>query len=390
MGLRETTFSERLLNFYPNQKDTYNPCTGLMEWSAGNENQYLFVPYARYWHGHSEILRWLTLFFGVAVTRALLATLLIGLYFLLGFQIYKLLKSKIPFVIQTTLTALLGAFYFSGSIDLQNSMTHLLSEISLILIAIVSLKILLNEKRNALVWGFSIGGVYVTTSYMINPQSIPVVIISWALIPILISNGIHRIQTFNLWKRFANLIVGVGAGYLSLWVTKWVLIDLLTSFPIWDDVRSQAAHRSSQSVSDLSAGVSTHLEFAANLPASLQAIVANLTALGIKIWDPRFGSITGPLLLSVVVLLGILLMNRRLNEFGAINSEKIVNSSKQIAAANVLSLSILLTWYSFMAQHSFDHATYTYRSLAYFVSGLVFSIMVSISLKKTLRDEHEA
>jgi uncharacterized membrane protein len=36
----------------------------------------------------------------------------------------------------------------------------------------------------------------------------------------------------------------------------------------------------------------------------------------------------------------------------------------------ILSLVSVLVWYIFLTQHSFDHATYTYRSLAIVLSGL--------------------
>lgn len=383
MGLKPVSSSEILLNYYPNIKGSYNPCEGLIAWSSGQSTDFEFTSYARYWHGHSEILRWGTLLFGVPVVRALLALILISLYFILGITIYRTLKNAVPFAPQLTIIALLVSYYLSGAIDLHNSMTHVLSEITILIMSIISLRLINGTHIRVFSFGFAMGGAYVTTSYMINPQSIPVAIISWSVIPLLIGAKKSQKEHFLIWRRFCFLFSGIMAGYIALWMSKWILIDLLTSYPIWNDVLSQAQYRSSQSVTDLSSGVSANLSFAQNLPAPIQAILANMLALGIKIWDPRFASLYGLLLILIVLMILFVYLKSQRIRVNFNNTESI--PARQLIYANTTSLLCLFGWYAFMAQHSFDHATYTYRSLSLWTSGLILSIGSSLVCSRTIR-----
>ena len=362
--------SDLLMNFHPNSRETYNPCGGLYSWTFDKSSEFEFQSYARYWHGHAEIIRWLVFFLGLPIARSFLWLIMFYFLFQLGSQLTRDINA------QQVRSGIWGLFavgiyaFFAGLPDLHTSMTHLLSEISIIIIALISYKLLQHQSKSHLILsGFAMGGAYVCTSYMINPQSIPPAILVWASIPLILRTG----SVIPLLKKTILLISSFIFGFVTLWISKWVLIDQTTSYDIWKEVRSQALHRSSHSVTSLSDGVARHLSQFDSFPASIQAILANLAALVSKVYDPRYSS---PILLSVYAILcfGIFLFHMKIKKIqkGSLGSDLNISHSLVIASVFtwILSLVSVFVWYIFLTQHSFDHATYTYRSLAIVLSGL--------------------
>lgn len=392
LGLSNSKFQERLLDFFPNGKGSYNPCVGVIAWATNND-EFQYVSYARYWHVHSEILRWLVLIFGVSGTRAMLAMLILSSCLYLCFIISNLVNSKSRSRLIIFPLALGIMYFFSGLFDIQASMTHALSELTILLIIISSLRILSPANRSSPYFcGFAMGGIYVVSSYMINPQSIPVAILTWGLIPLMLFTTKSQEEAVLIWKRALHLFLGIGVGYLTLWFSKWIAIDLLTEYPIWNDVASQAEHRSSQDVSSLSVGVGKHLRFADDLPASVQSVIANFSALAIRVWDPRHSNVWALVIILLLVSTGLLglkkFLARELNQIGFSKgatfslSSRIRHSTYALLASFVL----LVIWYTSLAQHSFDHSTYTYRSLSYLVSGTLLVLLSYWSTSPNVRN----
>jgi hypothetical protein len=369
MGLKQIdNFNELLLNFYPGDPKTYNPCSGLRAWTYETSTEYEFSSYARYWHGHAEMIRWLVLATGIPIARSILWIVMFILIFCLWLVVQASLRkcSKRPQVIATFTVGIYA--YFSGLSDLHSSMTHLLSEISILFIALLSYKILGSKPRGKImIYGFTMGGAYVCTSYMINPQSIPVAILVWATIPIVL-------RTRELKKTILNSIVLISSlvvGFICLWVTKWLLIWATGSYDIWTDVRSQALHRSSHSVNSLSDGVGKHLESFRNLPAFLQAILANVAALLSKIYDPRYSSDFLLIFYLITAMSFAIFVTWKWRTTAThFDFTKFDHLANGVLLIWISSLSLVMFWYIFLTQHSFDHATYTYRSLAIGISGI--------------------
>lgn len=392
IGLSEFDLRDSLLDKYPNAVESYNPCLGVIRW-AQNSSEYEFISYARYWHTHSEILRWLILLIGIPGVRAILSIMIIMSCLYLLLQVSRLSQGCVKPRLLVIFPALGIMYFLSGLMDIHASMTHALSELSILFIVIISLKVLdQTHNLNPFLWGFAIGGTYVVTSYMINPQSIPVAILTWSLIPLLLFKTRTKNDIQVLWRRTLVLFTGIGFGYLILWISKWIAVDLLTDYPIWDDVISQAGHRSSQSISSLSSGVGENLRFVEGLPAALQSLVANVSALAIRLWDPRYSNAGGFIAVLAMVSVGLLILKHALlNTSSKENTSPEYFIHTQVMLVNTLyvlivCLTLLAGWYVAMAQHSFDHATYTYKSLSYLVSGLVLSLLSywSIVLKKEL------
>lgn len=369
--------SQLLMNYHPNSIGTYNPCQGLKSWAFNETNKYEFLGYARYWHGHSDLIRWLVFLFGIPIARSILWMIFFLLLIKVADNLRKSLKeySCKP---GTWSVLTIGTYVFlAGVPDLHSSMTHLLSEISILLIVIASFTYLENRstERIALL-GFAMGGLYVVTSYMINPQSIPAAVLVWSTIPLILKTR----KSAPVLKKTFILLSSLITGFVSLWVSKWLLISALTNYKIGEEVRNQALHRASQSASSLSDGVARHLESFQHLPAFLQAILANVATLFSKIYDPRYSN---PFSIGISLgMLGCLIVQLIRME----KSQNIVNSKHRlnlrtisfgIWSAWLLSLFSVLFWYVFLTQHSFDHATYTFRSLGIVLSGLPLALATS-------------
>lgn len=374
MGLNSSgSLGGLLLNFYPNQNKTYNPCSGLIGWSNDDSSSFQFQTYARYWHGHSEVIRWLVYLFGIPISRSIFA-LAIGIALIILWKRTKLTLSDSVKNPSLTTTLLLGSYAFLvGLIDLPLSMTHLLSETFIVVIAILSLSILQTNNRYKIAFsGYLMGGIYVVICYMINPQSIPPAILTWSVIPIVLSKT-KKIS--EVLKNFCILITSIVIGFIGLWITKWVLISLLTDYDIWEEVRNQALHRASHNPDSLSPGVAQHLDTFSSLPTFAQAIFANCAALVSKVFDPRFSNpILGYLLLMflLVICVKFLWDRRRIHLSKTSSSQN--GQFKEVTLLWLMSLASVLIWYVFLTQHSFDHATYTFRSLAIVVSGFIWVI----------------
>jgi hypothetical protein len=386
MGLKKDLhLGDRLLNYYPSSTTTYNPCEGLVNWIQGNTEQYEFQSYARYWHGHSEIIRWLVLIFGLPIARALLwltmFTMLFALYFVLKNTLSTISRRSnvISFIIISVYA------FFVGLSDLHSSMTHLLSEISILGIALVAYKILRNGSSTRIILsGYGLGGAYVCTSYMINPQSIPTAILVWATIPIMIKTK----DAINILKHSIRFISSLVIGYVLVWASKWVMISMLTPYDIWSEVKKQALHRSSHSADSLSEGVSRHFIGFEEYPAFLRAIIANVGALVSKIYDPRYSTMFAlgiyMLVLLLATILFVILWKQKSITQGTFQALE-ARFTLSLLLVWILSIFQVLIWYTFLTQHSFDHATYTYRSLVIPLSvlPLILTAIINTRLSTT-------
>jgi hypothetical protein len=374
MGLNSSgSLGDLLLNYHPNQNNTYNPCSGLIGWSNDDSSSYQFQTYARYWHGHSEVIRWLVYLFGIPISRSILA-LTIGIALIILWKRTTITLSDSIKNPSLTTTLLLGSYAFLvGLIDLPLSMTHLLSETFVVVIAILSLSILQTTNRYKIAFsGYLIGGIYVVICYMINPQSIPPAVLIWSVIPIVLSKT-KKIS--EVLKNYCILISSIVIGFIGLWITKWVLISLLTDYDIWEEVRNQALHRASHNPDSLSPGVAQHLDTFSSLPAFAQAILANCAALVSKVFDPRFSNpILGYFMLMFLLVICVKFLWDRRRIYISKTSKSQNGQFKEVTLLWLMSLAGVLIWYAFLTQHSFDHATYTFRSLAIVVSGFIWVI----------------
>jgi hypothetical protein len=365
---KKTSVGDQFLDTYSNPLTGYNPCSGLMYLSKGENQNIENGNYARYWHGHATITQWLSFFLGLPVLRNLIWLLNFLLIFLI-FKESKLISQtkKSRIVVGTMLVTYLA---LSDSADIHTSITHLITNSFLFLSVFYFLKVSRKSNIRILQNSFVLGSLYCFVLYGLNPQNIPIAILSWGLVILLTSNQ----DTLCVFKKTCLFLYGWALGYLLTFASKWFFVALITNYDIFRDVQSQVSHRTSQSSSSLSAGVAQHLEFASTLPAFIQAWIANLATLLIHIIDPRYAERVTVIFVSVVLIgISLLVMFIMFSVFTDKNLKLRI-----FVAINAVSLCLLLSWYAILAQHSFDHATYTFRSLVIWLGGLTGTVIFII------------
>jgi hypothetical protein len=358
---KKTNFGDQYLDTYANPLTGYNPCSGLIFLSKGENQSIEIGNYSRYWHGHATITQWFAFFLGLPILKNLIWIFNFLLIFFI-FRESKLISptKKTPIAASVLLLTYLA---LSDYADIHTSITHLLVNTFLFLTVLFFLRASKKNNTKVLQVSFVLGSLYCFVLYGLSPQNIPIAILSWGLVILLTSDK----DIVNLLNKSVLYLYGWGLGYLTTFVSKWLLVAYFTDFDVFSDVQAQVSHRTSQNSSSLSSGVMQHLEFASSLPAFLQAWISNFATLLIHIIDPRYAEKTIVIFVSIV-LIGIAL-------FSVFVIVIVFNSGsstlKILIAINAISFCLLLSWYTILAQHSFDHATYTFRSLVIWLGGFL-------------------
>lgn len=354
-------FGDIFLDNYTNPASTYNPCEGILINSGQSTESGVIDSYARYWHGHAVITQWLIMLIGLPSLRNIIWALNIFLIIYIGIgtigseKKYNFKGIGLSFVLPYLL--------FADIADLHTSITHTYASVFMILTLLIFLRYFNKSKAQQLQTGFLLGSIYCFVLYGLSPQSIPVILLSWGALSLLVKG----ISAKKVLQNVFIFIYGWTIGYAFTFITKWILVDVFTEFNIWDNVRSQALYRTSQTNNNLSEGVGRHLEFAQAFPAFVQSWIANISTMAIHVVDPRYSSLVFMLIIAILVLIYLLLLTQNFKNYYITYFDR----SKDILLINFASLFFVLGWYAILAQHSFDHTTYTYRSLVIWVGGLM-------------------
>lgn len=344
----------------------YNPCKGLAMGSGFVAKDYETASYARYWHGHAIVTQWILLAIGLPNLKNLIWAINIILIFYLGL-ILSLTRKKNRFALLGV--SLMGPYFlFSDQAELHNSITHLYSSIALMLTCVLFLRNYEKDSISQVRLGTILGSLYCFFLFGLSPQSIPIAIISWAGIFLIFNEVSLKIVI----KKILLFLSAWIFGYLSTFITKWVIVGLLTDFPIWENARAQLIHRSSQASDALSDGVGVHLLFARDFPAFIQSWIANLSAFMIHLLDPRYSSLVLIFLVAGFFTLVMIMLVVKFIKGWKINDPL----TRNLLALNSASLFFLLIWYAGLAQHSYDHATYTFRSIPIWFGGIFASLVL--------------
>ena len=363
---RPKSFGDTFLEQYNTQVGTYNPCGGLASSTGFLTGSYETVNYARYWHGHAVVTQWMVLAIGLPNLKNLIWGFNIILIFYLGFILSRREEKNNSILIGVSLIG--PYFMLTDQAELHNVITHQYVSVVLLLTIIFFVRNFKNSTMFQLRMGTILGSTYCFLLYGLNPQLLPVAVFSWAGI-FLISNK-YCIR-FVL-KKIALFSSGWFFGYLSTFVAKWVIVALMTNYPIWNEVKNQLIYRSSQNSNNLSDGVGIHLQFAKDLPSFVQSWIANFSSFLIHILDPRYSNLIFIYLVAVICVIMFLFL------FYLFKTRWFVDwpLPRDLLWLNSISLSFLLLWYAVLAQHSYDHATYTFRSIPIWIGGLITSLLM--------------
>lgn len=355
IGLKPENLQENFLDLYPlPAKNSWQPCEGLIRFL--HKDSYENQQYARYWHGYAILTQWLVLIFGFPQVHLLLWVINIILINTTFNKFRSELKNKFNkfYFIFAYILYLIG----SGAAEIYSSIPHVMSSIYILLSFLIILKISKSKsKLEMAVVAFLIGGFYTFTFTLLNPQSIPVMILSW--VPIILSLRKCALKETFLIQTF--LLIGYSLGATFTWISKWVIVERVTNFDIWRDVTQQISLRTSQNLESLSSGVSQHLSLFENFPVPIKAIIANISAFTVNFADPRYSSLVWLILFSSSIF-GIIISIFKL---------KLNHAHYFVIIYQLFGTIMLIFYYAILSQHSFDHATFTYRSIVFIVSGVV-------------------
>jgi len=363
---RPKSFGGTFLEEYSTQVGTYDPCGGLALSTGFLTGSYETVGYARYWHGHAVVTQWMVLAIGLPNLKNLIWGFNIILIFYLAYILSRR-QEKNESVLMGI--ALIGPYFMlTDQAELHNVITHQYVSVVLLLTIIFFVRNFKNSTMFQIRMGAILGSVYCFLLYGLSPQLLPVAMLSWAGI-FLISNqfSIHFVL-----KKVGLFLFSWVFGYLSTFVAKWVIVALMTNYPIWNDVKNQLIYRSSQNSDNLSNGVGIHLQFAKDLPSFVQSWIANFSSFLIHILDPRYSSLILIYLLAAICIVVFLFLIYLFKTRWFVDWPL----PRDLLCLNSMSLLFLLLWYAVLAQHSYDHATYTFRSIPIWIGGLMTSSLI--------------
>jgi hypothetical protein len=362
LGLDKGGLGKQLSDKFVTSKTDFNPCAGLLQHSSSQNTDTITESYARYWHGHAVISQWLIYFLGLPIFRNLLWIVALILLLLNYRAIEKIRNEGNSFPKYFSFLLLSPYVAFGDWADVYGSIPHILANIGCMGISLLFFKHIGNKNNPQLyLSGIILGSIYNFMLFMLSPQSIPIMLLTWVLLPRIISGKNIRDE----FTKFTCFFTGILTGYCLTWISKWIIVSQLTDINIFQNVFGQALHRTSIDQANLSSGVSSHIDFVSGAPVYVQSLIANMSALGIHVADPRYSSKYYFFTLGFVSLI---ICARKIQGFFLLEkSER--NQILKYFRVLFLATSFLFLWYSILGQHSFDHATYTFRSLAILSGG---------------------
>lgn len=280
--------------------------------------------YARYWHGYLIVLRPLAAIFEYDEIRFLLGTIIMLLFALVTVKIHE----RVGICAAITHAAALALTFFTLS-------AFCLQYVCCYIILFLG-ELLFLRKYNVKDMGYGFFLLFtlgMVTNYF-DFLTYPIVTLGGVLLLMIYTHYFEDADT-SFKKGMYILIKGTlcwGLGYVLTWVAKWILATLILGENVLSDALEQAAYRS---LGGNDQGVFSGI---------ILAVRKNLGAL---LMD-RNG-----IILAVVLICSVLIFL-----FWTFRSK---NSGKALLPIALISLYPYI-WYCILAQHSIQHAYFTYKA----------------------------
>jgi len=291
-----------------------------------NETNNTYFEYSRYWHGYMIYLRPLLVLFNYSQIRIFFTTIIITLSFLLIYLVYKKIDKYIA--IATTIMLFISNFWAIG-LSLQYSAVFIITLISSMYI------ISKNSIKNILRTFFIIG---MLTSFF-DLLTTPILTLG---IPLIFYISLNRKEDLNF-KEFFKIILFWGMGYGLMWLSKWVISDIIC-----------------------------------NVGTIQSAIIA------IKLRVGEAGtSIINVILANIYYLFEIiiLIISMAITTFIYVKNKKQILKIKKVQQYLIIAI-IPFIWYTLLKNHSFIHARFTFRNLLLTVFSLTIITIKNIFYMK--------
>lgn len=353
-------FYESYLPSASNQNQ-FDPCAGLLEAinrQGGTEVTENLESYARNWWGISIFMQIGVALFGLASFKSYLYLIMISSGVLLYLRFSKEMKNYLIGLF------LLAPFVLTGDFqDLYNVAPYSLFTIQMFLFGIILLKTLKskeNQLLRILMVSVLFGSVY-NFMFWFNFHLIITFLPSLIYLTLL-----NKVPYREIMGKITVFLSGFTSGFIVTTLIKWILGIVIYGGDIRDQIIKALGVRLSSGQNGLNAPLLSYTAGVDFLPVPIRAIVVNFMVYASKIIDPRSTSpVTVGVMLSILFATGLYIIRNKNFTFKTFKL--------YLLPAFPLFL-IPLFYYALTANHSFNHATLTYRALPLSL-GLMLSLM---------------
>ena len=296
--------------------------------------------YARYWHGYLVVLRILLMFLNISQIRILLQVILYVLSAVLLYLIYKKIN------LSTSIIFLLGMIicdYFYIGFSLISTPVFLISIIS-------SIILLLNKVKNYNMFFMIIGGL----TCFVDLLTAPIIALG---IPLILYICIKTKEEFNKKEIYINILklcIMWGIGYFGIWISKWLIVDIIYKKGLINCVIEQLKYR------------------------TISSNTQNYNI--IDIFKVLNKIVRVPLILSIITTF-ILVLIKMIK-----SHTKIININIKKVLPYIITFILPIAWYLVLANHSYLHLyKFTYRNI--FVISISLMLIIYNIFEKSNNDK---
>lgn len=294
--------------------------------------------YSRYWHGYQIVLRPLLLLFNYEQIRYLNMFGIMSLFMTVAYLLKKELGTR---YVASFLVSMIMIMFMISPMSLQFSSMFYMTFISMIVVLLYHKKI---RDNNYLIYVFFIIGA--VTSFW-DLLTVPLLTLGLPLTTyVLLEEKSNRLITNTIDTIKASFIWAIGYGIT--WATKWVVATIVLKKNIISDALSQILSRTSSEVGELEI-------------SKIDAVEKNTNLL----FD---GFVIKLFIIALIIWLILFLISKRQNI---------------IDVLPILVIAVYpILWYIILANHSYMHFWFTYRSLGVTVFSVLSFMMYLIDIDK--------
>lgn len=298
----------------------------------------LIGEYSRYWHGYQIVLRPLLLLFNYEQIRYLNMFGLMALFMAVAYLLKKELGTR---YVASFLVSMIMIMFMISPMSLQFSSMFYMTFISMMVVLLYHKQI---RNNNYLIYVFFIIGS--VTSFL-DLLTVPLLTLGLPLITyVLLEERNNRLITNTIDTIKASFIWAIGYGIT--WATKWVIATIVLKQNVISKALSQVLSRTSSEVGELEI-------------SKIDALKKNTDLL----FD---GFVIKLFIIALIIWLILFIISKRQNI---------------IDILPILLISVYpILWYIILANHSYMHFWFTYRSLGVTLFAVLSFMMYSIDTDK--------
>lgn len=344
----------------------FDPCNGLIQLINSPEMSDDQISYARNWWGISVFIQLLIWLIGFASAKAYLYVLMIVTLGLLYFRISKKFSDWKIGIFFLAPMVLYGDFQ-----ELHNSFPYSIFTIQLFLMSYIILNLVELKNYNLpkfLITSVTMGAIY-NFFFWFNFHLV------LTMIPALIFLVLYRVEILTkIYTKILVFLTGFSFGFIFTTLFKWTISVGIFGNEILLTIKDALGLRLSSNSLGINEQLSQYSDVTKNFPLSLRAVIVNLMVFASKFMDPRNSGQVGQILLISFYLFVIILSYRKLR----INFD--FNISEAVSALPIISIPFI--YFILTPNHSFNHATVSYRAIPItlgFIISFIYIMKVRVN-----------